>query len=864
MPLIILNDPAGITGRQQRELDYSATLQANIERHLEAGGDCTLLINGVQVDPLTDRRMDLPPSRFDIVQVVRRPAGLDPATWIALASLALSVYAYATAPRPEDIPTATDSPNNRLTGQTNIARAYQAVPDVYGRCRVWPDLIQQSLIEYVDHVKFVTEWLCVSRGRGTLSEVKYADTPLSDINGASFQVFEPSEVGPISPGSPLNYPENQTTTLIDVYESFSAPDVNGQELGTATFPDPFDRSCELTLYGTTTFDLKMVNGPELATLKGLAPSGSARIVFPWLVADSPPQLQYFDEICTVVSYVVSGPDVTFTFTAPYSLTGFTPQTVFATLYAASTSSSGVGPFTLPQIGDQIWANIVFPRGLQGTVLVEAEWWEVDAAGVEIGGTREDNSASPFSFSDATYDPRFYTRKIVPAAGSGRYKIRFTRLTADLGNGADLCKLEGLFSVRYYATKDLPGVTVIRATTRATEAATGVRERKFNGIFERAVRTLSTAAITEASITASRNFARALTHQWCVAGNDLAELDTTAMAAINTAMGETSPLLRFDGTFDDADMSLGQRMQMIADTARCKVWRDGTKWTVTREQAMSGHVMQLDYRNLAAGGQSQITEDSFMPASFDGVEIEYTDENTLSTRAYVRLTIAGGSVAAGQSANPRRLRLVGCATAEQAENRAHLEARRLLYQRTKVSDTALADAGALGLLSLVRWVDPNDFAGDDGLQAGEVVAIAGSTITTSEPLDWKSETSGRMQFTGVNGLPLGAPVVVTPGADPYKAVLASVPSGLYVADGANAQSGSRYAFGVALTEAEMESAGLYVVERLAPGADRTVSVALANYDERMFGHDVEAVPDDRYVSDTGDAYVNQDGNFYTSV
>ena len=33
-----------------------------------------------------------------------------------------------------------DSPNNKLTAQTNLARAYQAVPDVYGYRRVWPDL----------------------------------------------------------------------------------------------------------------------------------------------------------------------------------------------------------------------------------------------------------------------------------------------------------------------------------------------------------------------------------------------------------------------------------------------------------------------------------------------------------------------------------------------------------------------------------------------------------------------------------------------------------------------------------------------------------------------------------------------------
>lgn len=834
--LTILNDPAGITGRQQHELDYDITLQANIERHLEAGGDCELLINGVRVDPLTDPRLDVAPSMLDLVTVVRRPRGFDPVTWIALASLLLSVYSIATAPRPEDAPIINDSPNNKLTGQTNIARAYQAIPDVYGNPRVWPDLIQQSVVEYIDHVKYVTEWLCISRGRGTVADVKYADTPLTDIDGASFQVFEPSIIGPVSPGAAQNYPENQNTTLTDVLETFSAPDVNGQELGTATFPDLIERSSELTLNGTTTITLEMADGADLATLKGLAPSGSARIVFAYVIDTSPLQTGYFDEVCTVASYVVSGADVTFTLTAPFAVTGASPQTVLATLYAASTSSSSVGPFTLPQSGEQIWGNFVFPRGLQGTVEIEAEWWKIDASGAEIGGTREDNSASPFEFTAATYDARYYTRKITPSAGSGRYRIKFTRLTADLGNGADLCKLESLFVVRYYATKSLPGVTVLKAVTRATEAATGVRERKINCRFNRQVRTLSTSPITEGSITASRNFARIMAHAWCVAGGDIAELDTTTLAALNTQHGETSPLLRFDGTLDDADMSLGQRLQLIADTARCKVWRDGTQWTVTRDQSQATHELQLDYRNLAAGGESQITFDGFLPASSDGVEVEYTDETTLSSRAYVRLTITGGVVAVGTPSNPRKIRLPGCATAAQAENRAHLEARRLLYQRTHVQDRALADGGLLGLGRMVRWVDPNDFAGDDGLQAGEVLAISGTTITTSEPLDWKGETSGRMQFTGEDGAPLGAPVVVTPGMLFNEAVLASVPSGLYVADGSDAQLGSRYAFGVGLTASEMEAAGLYVVDQATPGSDRTVSIALSNYDERLYEED----------------------------
>lgn len=827
--LTILNDPAGITGRQQHELDYDLTLQANIERHLEAGGDCELLINGVKVDPLNDPRLDAPPSMLDLVTVIRRPAGVE--TWLLVASLALSVYSIATAPRPEDAPISNDSPNNRLTGQTNIARAYQAVPDVYGRVRVWPDLIQQSTIEYVDHVKRVTEWLCISRGTGDVSDVLFADSPLAE-GDSSFTVYKPLT-------TPSAYPELNDTIIENVLETFASPEVNGQEITDAIPPDevPITGTVILTSDGTTSWSLEFDDSADLADLKALSPAGSASVSMQYLWTrdvggGSASDYVFINSTAVVTGYTVAGSRVTFDFTGPVveeiGTQTLTPPETFVRLIASVPATEAAGPFTLPADADRILWNVVFLRGLKGTVEIEAEWWQIDGDGVEIGGTRETQTDA---FTADTYDQRFFSVQVTPTAGLGRYRVQFTRITADLGNGADVAKLEGLFAGRFYATKTLPGVTVIRVTTTATQGATSGRERKFNCIFQRHVRTLSST-----TLSASRNFARSMAHLWCVAGGDIAELDTTKLAAINTALGETSPLLRFDGTLDDADMSMGQRLQLIADTARCKVWRDGTKWTVTREQAQATHELQLDYRNLAANGDSQITYDGFLPASSDGVEVEYTDETTLSTRAYVRLTISGGAVAVGTPNNPRKIRLPGCATEEQAENRAHLEARRLLYQRTHVTDSVLADGGLLGLGMLVRWVDPNDFAGDDGLQAGEVLAIAGSTITTSEPLDWKGETSGRMQFTGVDGAPLGAPVVVTAGPAFNQAVLASVPAGLYVADGATSQLGSRYAFGVGFTQSEMEAAGLYVVDQATPGSDRTVSIALSNYDERMFEED----------------------------
>jgi hypothetical protein len=242
-------------------------------------------------------------------------------------------------------------------------------------------------------------------------------------------------------------------------------------------------------------------------------------------------------------------------------------------------------------------------------------------------------------------------------------------------------------------------------------------------------------------------------------------------------------------------------------------------------------LQLDYRNLADGGDSVISYSAHLPESNDGVEVEYVDESSQSKKAYARLNVTTGAPIVGTSSNPKKIRMLGCATQAQAENRAQIEARKLIYQRVSVSDEALSDAHQLGPLSLVRWVDPNDFAGDDGMQAGEVLSIAGNVITTSEPIDWQGATSGRISITDTNGLP-STPVLCYP--DPQGVRLGAIPAGLYVADSAR-QCGSRYTLAVGLSASELESAGLYTVTSIKPSG-RGVSLALAQYDARIYEAD----------------------------
>ncbi|WAC75372.1 host specificity factor TipJ family phage tail protein [Roseateles sp. SL47] len=817
--LTIFYDPAGAAGHRCFDWDHDSSIQANIEAHLPGGGyGCTVYLNGQRIqDPGGCPDLDRKPSFADEVRVTMRPEG---GVFGGVFKIISSVFSFILKPLLPKIPKSDaagkDSPNNSLTGQSNVARAYQAIPDVYGYRRVWPDLIQPSTVQYIDHIKYVTEWMCISRGEGTISQVQYSETPIDSITGASYEIFAPN------PGA--GYPENRTTTLLDVLETFESDEVNGQELAyplkspTITARGSFNATA-----GSGVFTVSVPDSSDLASIKGLVgTSTTCKLTFTYGTGPST-----YDQAVTVSAAVTSGGNTTFTFSGPTwsaatsgSLIDFTMVPFMAVGYVTE------GPYTLPIECDRIRWNTVFLRGLKGTVAIDASWWQIDLDGVEVPGTRQTQT---FSFAADTYDSRYWTTDVVPTAGYGRYRCEFTRKTLQIGdNGSDVAKLEELYAVRYYAQKVIPGVTVIRVTTKATTEATGFSDRKFNLRWYRHVRQFDSD-----ELSTSRNFARAMAHIWTLAGNDVAELDTDALQEINDRLGEDSPLLRFDGSLDDADMSLGDRMAMVSNHARCVVWRDGTRWTVSRDEAKDVPELQFDYRNLAASGESQSSYSATMPDSNDGVEVEYVDETSQSKKAYVRLRVDSGEVQELSSSNPKKFQLPGCTTYAQAMNRAQLEARRILYQREAISDTALADAGSLGPGSLVRYIDPNDFAGDDGLQAGEVLSVQGNQILTSEPIDWKGAPEGRMVFTGTDGR-LSSPVRCTP--DGGSVVLESVPYGLYVADPGR-QCGARYGFAVGLTEAEIESAGLYTLTSAKPEGDgKTVSIALARYDARLYEFD----------------------------
>jgi hypothetical protein len=91
------------------------------------------------------------------------------------------------------------SPNNFPGDRLNTARVMDRIPDIYGRVKCTPDLIQAPYVRYRNNLQIETTYMCVGQGTYTINaeDVKEGETLVSQIGGASLEVYPPGNV----PGS---------------------------------------------------------------------------------------------------------------------------------------------------------------------------------------------------------------------------------------------------------------------------------------------------------------------------------------------------------------------------------------------------------------------------------------------------------------------------------------------------------------------------------------------------------------------------------------------------------------------------------------------------------------------------------------
>lgn len=448
--------------------------------------DLLIVRNGIKLDD--DDELAFKLSELDTIQIFDQPKGIISDILSPIFKVVGAVFSFL-APKPaiaNNGGNTVDSPNNSLTGQTNTARVYKAKPDIYGQVRSFPDLIQESMFEYVRQsendggLKYVTEWMCIGIGIGKYDyeSVRYSESSLGSMAGAEYQFYQPGEVIPT------------------INEGYSFDDVDGQEMPGPNESDnfPVESATANTVvsgdYAGGQIAMKIVKQAEFDYFMGLVLPHS--VTFTINVTYNTTSGSVTEDVLfsgTLISAVESDdgavidPVQWYTFTMT-DLQG--PPTVPSTATINTTKfilndneALVVGPFFSPVESTELWLHTQSSLGGGNWTDWTVTIWKIDDDYNQIPGTQQTFTYHQGTPHKSTSEVFYRTDKIIPAGGFGKYAINFQR--TNNSNDASILKVEEIHAVNIRSNVVHPTDTLVRVKVRATENALGSRDRKYNAL-----------------------------------------------------------------------------------------------------------------------------------------------------------------------------------------------------------------------------------------------------------------------------------------------------------------------------------------------------------------------------------------------
>lgn len=819
MPIVEIQRIAG-TPKERVDLKVGSFFYSDFLVHQQLHTDVVIVVNGRELQEDDELDFEITPTHF--IQVFDQPKSVIGDILNPVFNLVTKVFSFL-APKTPSFSAAEsnvkDSPNNRLTGQTNVARAYQARPEIHGQVRAFPDLIQQSMFEYNNNLKTVTEWLNIGIGEYKTESIRFAESDFTAMAGSSYKIYRPKEVIPL------------------INEGFEFPDIDGQEL-----PGP-NESKDIPQQTATANDvvsgeikggeaaIKIVKQDEFEYFYELTKPRSISMTVN--VSYDTPQGSVTKDVKIDAQLVdakenddgslinpVEYYEFFFTNLTGTDLAQLPPNAVVNTtkfiLY--DNQFLTVGPFFSPVDGDQMWIHLQAQLGGGDNCNATVEIWRINTDNEEISGTRQSfNTALSANNGARVY---YKTDKVTLNSGRGRYAVQLTRRN----NSSDqsIMKIENAHIVRVRENVVFENDTIVNVSVRATEAPTGARERKYNLLATRMVISYDRVSMqVDYTLRPSRSFADAVLHTWLItAGESERNIDIDGLYRIYDSLPDER-LGHFDYTFDDEDISLGQRIETICNSARVTAYYDNAVLTFSREQSSEFPMTTFNRSNIT-GNDMKISYDMSMPSGYDGIELEYV-EPVRNKKDYIRFRVDENGITEGLSRTPNKIVLQGCRNRYQALDRALLEANRLIHQRTSISLTTLADGGNVYPSDMVLIADTYD----SNQQAGYITERKGEIFTTSEKIKFDEEMwvylTDSMGYTTQK-------FKAEPRPDTEFGFIASVPEDieLNLYDGYRVQSPSRY---VIATSVETDNIKWVITDKRPLGGERYTITATEYFDAR---------------------------------
>ncbi|HDR2162345.1 TPA: MoaD/ThiS family protein [Enterobacter cancerogenus] len=786
--------------------------------------DLLIVRNGVKLGDDDELAFEL--SELDHVQIFDQPKGIVGDILSPIFKVVGQVFSFL-APKPAIANTGgntVDSPNNSLTGQTNTARVYKAKPDIYGQVRSFPDLIQESLFEYISTgvrdggKKFVTEWMCIGIGKYDYESVRYSESSLGSMAGAEYEFIQPGEVIP------------------SINEGYSFDDVDGQEVPGANQGESFPvetATANTVVSGTYAggqIAMKIVKQAEFDYFMGLvlphAVTFTINVTYATASGSVTTDATFSGTLVSAEETndgAVINPVRWYTFTIgdldgpPDIPAGATINTTKFVLN--DNEALVVGPFFSPVESSQLWIHTQSSLGPKKQTNWKVVLWKIDDNYNMVPGTQQTLIFQQTTWHKQDSETFYRTDKIIPNGGFGKYAINLQR--TDNSGDASILKLEEIHAVNVRTNVVHPTDTLVRVKVRATENALGSRDRKYNALVTRHTITydLDTQTV-DYTLRPSRSFADAVAHTWLIMGEQpVSSIDLYGLYSIIENLPDER-LGYFDYTFDDENDSLGDRVQAICNAASVVAYWDDGVLTFTRDQKVDYSAAVFNRANMKTDGY-KMTYEATLPGGYDGVQVSYVHPTT-NNKTYINYRVLNGTVVEQEAENPNKLEIVGFRNEYQARERALRETKRLIYSRVKMNVKVFED-GIMQVGSVVQIADIYD----SNQQQGYITGRSGNDFETSEPIVF----SGDMFVLVTDSL--GNPTLRYPAtarSETKYGFTAEIPDiQLNIWNGDTVQLPSRY---LIATVAELDSQ-LWKVNSIKPNTDNTVSLTVAEYSDAIY-------------------------------
>ena len=780
--LDVLTDQYSEFPRHARIYDKSVSQLTDITPVRKLGEDGDLIVTEEEIDRLKAFKGE--------AIVVEYPA--EPINLILFAVSFLATVLLS--PKPPEIQRNTTrllnadggSSTNQLSGRANRARPFARIPDIYGRLRVTPDLIGLPLKTFIGGNEEETSIFCIGRGEFDIMDVKEGESPLLNLPDASVSIFKSGQNLHIVPEPQLiigsRYAPFNIVRQLNV--------INGQRLQA---PNNRNRHYAAVI---NTFSSGPAGSPVGNVVIGITPSGggtwsvgdSIYVDIPWSRGPA-----YGTLVGKFMIIAINSEDRNLvTINTAYGESGFNSGFGTVIISEADTNIDWIGPFDFEASPDGrrqgLSVNVVAPRGLffdgnrQDTdmsVTVRLEYWLYNEDGTRyvdfLGNTRFSTSAIMTGIGGDTNRVGATLRADPVLPLRGQFRIARTTLaqySTSFKENAELIVDSAYLLSEYTRNDDFGDVTWGIVTITSNPDSVITRDRKLNMLVTRKVKpVLRGGALGSAIVPSARAIDAivAMTEDPKIGRRDLSHVNVSNLWDISTEIIEyfgNLKMLEFSAVFDDSNQSYEDMIQIVAQTLLCTPYRRGGVLNLLFQKLNRPARLLFNHRNKEPGSETRTVQWD-AAGDRDGVELTYTNP--------VNDLLATYSVPSTGILNPQRVDGLGIRTVEQARVHAHRIRNRQLYEDTIVEFNATEEASLLIGNDVIICADNTR----PETQDGEVLAVDGLTLTTSQNHELGNSGIYSMFLQGVDGTVESIPVIS--GLNPNQVILSSAPKNPLVTD-----------------------------------------------------------------------------------